>query len=168
MIDDDDGDDNELLDDNESDGKRDIETVYDAPRSVMPRRGAHAEVELGNAPVDPFGDMPSNTVVDAVPAAIPPRKQARYQQEKQEFYRYRVVPLPPALQDPDPPVPDSPPYSPPPYTSDDEAEDSTDDFDIGGPSISSTNDVSTASQLHFDCPVDMLRVGQAIPPPESG
>ncbi|KAK3281606.1 hypothetical protein CYMTET_10601 [Cymbomonas tetramitiformis] len=59
----------------------------------------------------------------------------------------RVVPLPPELQDPDPPIPDSPPYSPPPYTSDDEAEGSTDNFDIGRPSIiSSTHDSPPASE----------------------
>ncbi|KAK3235450.1 hypothetical protein CYMTET_54343 [Cymbomonas tetramitiformis] len=112
--------------------------------------------------------MPSDTEGGAAPTAIPPRKQARYRQEKQEVCRYRVVPLPPALQDPDPPVPDSPPYSPPPYTSDDEAEDATDDFGIGEPSISSTNGLPTTSQLQCDCPVDMLHAGRVVPPPQSG
>ncbi|KAK3235449.1 hypothetical protein CYMTET_54342 [Cymbomonas tetramitiformis] len=40
MIDDNDDGSNELPDDGESDGKRDTETVYDARRSVVPRRGA--------------------------------------------------------------------------------------------------------------------------------
>ncbi|KAK3271205.1 hypothetical protein CYMTET_20433 [Cymbomonas tetramitiformis] len=90
-------------------------------------------------------------------------------QERQGFRRYRVVPLPPELQDPDPPIPDSPPYSPPSYTSGDEAEGSTDDFDIGRPcSISSTNDSPPASEADMFCTLTLLRAGQTVPSTSSG
>ncbi|KAK3267571.1 hypothetical protein CYMTET_23882 [Cymbomonas tetramitiformis] len=82
----------------------------------------------------------------SVPTAIPPRKQIRYRQEKQGFRHCRVVPLPPALQDPDPLVPGSSPYSPPPYSSEDEAEASTDNFNIGDSSFCSTNDSAPTVQ----------------------
>ncbi|KAK3263247.1 hypothetical protein CYMTET_27935 [Cymbomonas tetramitiformis] len=101
--------------------------------------------------------------VSASPLVVPLRHS-----ETQGFCRYRVVPLPPALQDPDLPVSESPPYSPPPYTSDEEEETSTDDFDIENPSISPPRDVPAAPQLPFGCPMDMVRAGPTIPPPVSG
>ncbi|KAK3278231.1 hypothetical protein CYMTET_13816 [Cymbomonas tetramitiformis] len=112
--------------------------------------------------------MPADTGIDAVPAAMPPRKQIRYRQSWQGFERNPMVPQPPAIQDPDPPVPGSPPYSPPPYSSDDKAEASIDTFDIDSSSISSTHDVAEASWLTFGCPMEMLRAGTTLPPPESG
>ncbi|KAK3249000.1 hypothetical protein CYMTET_41559 [Cymbomonas tetramitiformis] len=45
---------------------------------------------LGGAPMDSFGDMPADTGSDAVPAAIPPRKQIRYRQTRQGFERNPV------------------------------------------------------------------------------
>ncbi|KAK3238621.1 hypothetical protein CYMTET_51379 [Cymbomonas tetramitiformis] len=45
---------------------------------------------LGGAQMNPFGDMPSDTGDDAVPADVPPRKQIRYRQEKQGFYRWNI------------------------------------------------------------------------------
>ncbi|KAK3283569.1 hypothetical protein CYMTET_8742 [Cymbomonas tetramitiformis] len=173
MIGDNDVDNGETLSDEEDDN----EAVSDAPRSVVPRRALFclcataaplAGQAFGGALKDPFGGMPGDTGADAVLAAITPQRQTRYRQEKQGFYRYRVVPLPPALQDPDPPVLDSPPYSPPSYTFDDEDETSADDFDIEDPSISPTSDVPAAPPLPFGCPMDMLRAGPTTPPPESG
>ncbi|KAK3267841.1 hypothetical protein CYMTET_23626 [Cymbomonas tetramitiformis] len=168
MIDDDDDHNNELLDGSESDEEGDTETVHDCFATGLLNGGESDEDD----DTETVSDAPRSVVPrhggDAMTAAIPPRKQARYRQEKQGFYRYRVVPLPLALQDPDPLVPDSPPYSPPPYTSDEEEEASTDDFSIENPSISSTNDVPATSQLPFGCPENMLRAGPTIPPPESG
>ncbi|KAK3262613.1 hypothetical protein CYMTET_28541 [Cymbomonas tetramitiformis] len=87
MIDDRDDGNNELLNDSESsDEEDDTETVSDAPRSVVPRHAPLAGQALGGAPMDPFGDIPSDTGGDAIPAAIPPRKQTRYRQEKRKAF----------------------------------------------------------------------------------
>ncbi|KAK3250058.1 hypothetical protein CYMTET_40558 [Cymbomonas tetramitiformis] len=104
----------------ESNEEGDPETVSDARRSVVPRHAPLAGQALGGATVDSFGDIPDGTGGDAMPAAIPPRKQISYRRTRQGFDSYRVIPLPPALDDTDPPVPGYPPYSPPPYSSDDE------------------------------------------------
>ncbi|KAK3282521.1 hypothetical protein CYMTET_9745 [Cymbomonas tetramitiformis] len=169
MIDDNDDDNSELLNNSGGDGEDDTGVVSDAPRSVVPRHAPLAGQALGGAPMDPFGGMPEDTGDGAMPASIPPRNEA----DTISAGEARLLPLPrgpatKALQDPDPPVPDSPPYSPPHYTSDEEEEASTDDFHIEGPLISSTNDGPPTSRLPFGCPVNMLRAGPAIPSPESG
>ncbi|KAK3255023.1 hypothetical protein CYMTET_35783 [Cymbomonas tetramitiformis] len=139
-------------------------------RSVLGGAGrtASAAPITATPPPPPFGDVPGDAEDGAMTAAIAPRKQARYRQEKQGSRRNRVVPLPPELQDPAPPIPDSPPYSPPPYSSDDEAEGSTGDFNIGGPSISSTNDSPSASESDNYFTLTLLRAGQAVPSTSGG
>ncbi|KAK3249383.1 hypothetical protein CYMTET_41186 [Cymbomonas tetramitiformis] len=112
--------------------------------------------------------VPSDTGGDSVPNAIPPRKHIRYRQEKQRFRRCRVIPLPPALQDHDPHVRGSPPYSPPPYSSEDEAEVSNDNFNIGDSSFCPTNDSTPTATLHSGGTLTVLRAGTPVQPPASG
>ncbi|KAK3239972.1 hypothetical protein CYMTET_50134 [Cymbomonas tetramitiformis] len=114
--------------------------------------------------------VPNDTGDDSVPTAIPPRKQIRYRQEKQGFGLCRVIPLPPALQNPDPPVPGSLPYSPPPYSSEDEAEASIDDRGGVSSSFCSTNDSTPTTTLHFGNTLRdrALRAGTAVQEQTSG
>ncbi|KAK3286231.1 hypothetical protein CYMTET_6199 [Cymbomonas tetramitiformis] len=112
--------------------------------------------------------VPNDTGDASVPTIIPPRKMARYRHKKQGFRRCRVIPPPPALQDPDPPVPGSPPYSPPPYSSEDEAEPSTNSLDIGDSSFCSMNESASTATLHFGDTLTVLRAGTTMQPTASG